>query len=338
MADVNASLVKALDGTAPQYKRRGAQAFDAVEGSDGALYTKLLGTDGEEVDETNPLSVSLTQNSIEVVSESDMPLNSGESYTTVFKHAKGNRIQLAISTSSANVSDNLRVIIRHYNATTSGNVYSETLEYKQGMNGRLFEADLVGKYYQISITNTTDSDAIVNRLYLKEIVGFGNSESTLKGIERQVMERGREVYDHNTISLSNREIIFSTLDSFELDHLYYVYKPSNPLNVNPENSHAPLLELRVNGSWVAYTGIATYGSGSTNGRINPYPAAIAGHINNSHFPQYNILQYDIKNGVYAFEVKDIVAPEGFQFSVYMPGSQEEGETSELCYQLRGRIK
>lgn len=343
MADINASLLKALDGSAPQYKRAGQQAFDPVEGSDGALHTKILDQNGNPISSDNPLSVSLDNNSIQVMSESGVELKAGESFVTTFRRARGNKMQLTVSTESINVSDTLRVTIYHFNDTKQGSVFSEVLEMTHGTPGyagRLWESELYAKYYQINITNTTNEDTNIRRLYLKETVGTvrekKKSVSTIGS--KQVIERGRKVYDHNAISLADRDVIFETTEPFILDRLFYIYKPDNPDYRGTFTSHAPVIFLRTGNTWDAYTGVATYGTGSTAGRINPYPEAIAGHINNSHFPHYNILQYSVKDGVYSFEINQkIEAPEGFQFAVYLPNAQEEGHTSEFTYHLIGRV-
>ena len=155
--------------------------------------------------------------------------------------------------------------------------------------------------------------------------------------ERQVMERGKKEYNHEAISLSDRDVIFETSNRFVLDHFYYIYKPSNPSNVKL-GALTPVIFLKTGDSWTGYTGVATVGGVNTSGRADPSPSAIINEENNAHLPHYNVLQYDTKNGVYAFEInKEIIAPEGLQIAIY--GSNKnavEGETSFFSYQLRGR--
>src|SRR5699024_3420154 len=113
---------------------------------------------------------------------------------------------LVIRTGSAQVSDNLRVRINHYNNSTSESVYSEVLTAKNGVTGRLYESELYGNYYQVIITNQTTVDSIIKRMYLKETVGSVAGIESIEKTEIQVLERGRRAYDHNSISFANRDV------------------------------------------------------------------------------------------------------------------------------------
>lgn len=341
MADVNASLAKALDGTAPQYKRAGEDAFDPVEGSGGSLHTKIYGDNDEAVNPSNPLSVNLAKNSIEIDSESDLELKAGESYTSPFKKARGNKVSITLTSGDLDVTKNIEVVVAHFNTSTSGYLYSEYLvpvrKYPRNITGtgRTFETELVGKYYQIKIKNTTSIDSVLNRLYIKESINSVNKELSTEVSPRQIMERGSKVYGESSIGFGSRDVIFETNEPFVLDHFYYLYEPRDREDESGlNNNHSFLVSVKVGDEWVPYTGVAT----NNSGRMDPTPEAISSQVYNAHLPQYNILQFDTKNAVYAFELnKEIIAPEGLQLSVYSPNGLEEGGKSYFSYQIRGRI-
>lgn len=53
MVDINASLKYALNGPAPQHKKRGEAEFDFTEGSDGAMHAKIVDQNGNPIDPRN---------------------------------------------------------------------------------------------------------------------------------------------------------------------------------------------------------------------------------------------------------------------------------------------
>lgn len=50
MADINARLLQAIDGSAPQHKVRGQNRFEFSEGSDRTLHVKIAGKNGNPLD------------------------------------------------------------------------------------------------------------------------------------------------------------------------------------------------------------------------------------------------------------------------------------------------
>lgn len=340
MADVDASLVKALDGTAPQYKRKGAQAFDPVEGSDGALHTKIVNSSGNTISEQNPLDISVGNAKIEVISESSVEFSSGVTYATPFRVAKGNKIVLAFRTGLLSLDISVRIVF--YNRTSNGYMYAKGLTPKIGDQSiyHLYECENYGNAYQILITNNDNRDSTFERLYLHETVGIviddrgkeskGGSKLGLS----QIMDRGQKTYDDSAISLANRDVIFEVTKPFILDHFYYIYEPKNREDAEGLNkNHTLMIYLRVGSSWVPYNGAAT----NNVGRINAYPKSIVGEDYNGQFPHYNVLEYNTLDAVYAFEInKEIKAAEGLQIGVHSAGLEDGGE-SVFSYQLRGRI-
>src|SRR5690625_2568231 len=70
--NINANLIKARDGAAPQHKIKGQNRFEATEGSDGAQHIKIVDHNGNPISSNNRLPVDVSFPGTQNVKDDDV--------------------------------------------------------------------------------------------------------------------------------------------------------------------------------------------------------------------------------------------------------------------------
>lgn len=186
MADINARLIEATNGKAPQHKVEGENRFEATEGSDGRLHVKdkdlkaeleslkqtqkdiagmLAMTNQQQVqilDRLNqPIDTQVTGSIVEYYP--DVEIASGESFRTDILNVNfANTMIVILSDRGSNrIREELEMRVTFYGGEGRGLInYAEKIDQREGdaSGYGAFTFDLLAPFARIELRNRTEYD------------------------------------------------------------------------------------------------------------------------------------------------------------------------------------